>query len=213
MITGDEALYWAKKLLGKEVAEKVSDLIQMITDLTAVVNGKVDKVTGKGLSANDFTNALKTKLDGIESGAQVNTVTGVKGDSETTYKIGNVNITKANIGLSNVDDTSDADKPVSTATQSALDNKLDAADLILFDVVTPSFSSLPQTFYSSYLKSTCNLVGNAVHLSEPNAGDIDWDVTFTNGSLTISGTFHGSTATTARMSIWKPTKTLTLTSS
>jgi phage minor structural protein len=33
---------------------------------------KVDKVTGKGLSTNDFTNALLTKLNGIESGAEVN---------------------------------------------------------------------------------------------------------------------------------------------
>ena len=33
---------------------------------------KVDKVNGKGLSTNDFTNALKTKLDGIAAGAEVN---------------------------------------------------------------------------------------------------------------------------------------------
>ena len=33
---------------------------------------KVDKVTGYGLSQNDFTNTLKTKLAGIEAGAQVN---------------------------------------------------------------------------------------------------------------------------------------------
>ena len=33
---------------------------------------KVDKVSGKGLSQNDFTNALKTKLDGIAAGAEVN---------------------------------------------------------------------------------------------------------------------------------------------
>lgn len=45
----------------------------------------------------------KVKLDGIENGAQKNTVTGVKGDDEATYRVGNVNITKANIGLSNVD--------------------------------------------------------------------------------------------------------------
>jgi hypothetical protein len=37
-----------------------------------VLYDKVDKVSGKGLSTNDFTNALKTKLDGIESGAEVN---------------------------------------------------------------------------------------------------------------------------------------------
>lgn len=33
---------------------------------------KVDKVAGKGLSANDFTDVLKTKLDGIQDGAEVN---------------------------------------------------------------------------------------------------------------------------------------------
>jgi hypothetical protein len=33
---------------------------------------KVDKVEGKGLSTNDFTDALKTKLDNVEAGAEVN---------------------------------------------------------------------------------------------------------------------------------------------
>ena len=33
---------------------------------------KVDKVVGKGLSTNDFTDILKTKLDGIQDGAEVN---------------------------------------------------------------------------------------------------------------------------------------------
>lgn len=50
----------------------------------------------------------KTKLDGVESGAQVNTITGVKGNSETSYRTGNVNITKANIGLGNVENKSSA---------------------------------------------------------------------------------------------------------
>lgn len=44
----------------------------------------------------------KTKLDGIAEGAQVNSVTGVKGDSESAYRIGDVNITKANVGLGSV---------------------------------------------------------------------------------------------------------------
>jgi hypothetical protein len=33
---------------------------------------KVDKVTGKGLSTNDYTTAEKEKLAGIASGAEVN---------------------------------------------------------------------------------------------------------------------------------------------
>ena len=35
-------------------------------------NNKVDKVSGKGLSTNDFTTILKDKLNGIATGAQVN---------------------------------------------------------------------------------------------------------------------------------------------
>lgn len=81
-----------------------------------------------------------------------------------------------------------------------------------FDVVTPSFSSLPQTFYSSELTANCKVVGNAIELSNPDAANDDWAVTFAAGSLTISGTFKGGTATTAKMSIWIPAQTITLSS-
>lgn len=46
--------------------------IKVQDNFTELYNGKVDKITGKGLSENDFTDADKTKLDGIETGAQVN---------------------------------------------------------------------------------------------------------------------------------------------
>ncbi len=39
---------------------------------TELYETKVDKVTGKGLSSNDYTNLEKAKLAGIENGAQVN---------------------------------------------------------------------------------------------------------------------------------------------
>lgn len=76
-------------------------------------------------AAGVMTAADKSKLNAIESGAQKNTVTGVKGNSESSYRTGNINITKTNIGLGNVDNTSDADKPVSTAQQTALNKKVD----------------------------------------------------------------------------------------
>ena len=38
----------------------------------SALDGKVDTVTGKGLSTNDFTDALQTKLNGISAGAEVN---------------------------------------------------------------------------------------------------------------------------------------------
>lgn len=49
-----------------------SENAQAGTAVAQAISTKVDKVTGKGLSANDFTNADKAKLDGIESGAEAN---------------------------------------------------------------------------------------------------------------------------------------------
>jgi hypothetical protein len=49
-----------------------------VTGLTTALDSKVDKVEGKGLSTNDFTNELKTKLDGIQAGAQTNVLESVK---------------------------------------------------------------------------------------------------------------------------------------
>lgn len=90
-------------------------------DMTAALGGKVDKETGRSLMTADE----HTKLNGIEAGAQVNTVTGVKGNAENNYRTGEINISPANIGLGNVDNTSDADKPISTATETALAGKVD----------------------------------------------------------------------------------------
>lgn len=47
-------------------------LKDLINALTTAVGNKVDKVSGKGLSTNDYTTAEKNKLSGIASGAEVN---------------------------------------------------------------------------------------------------------------------------------------------
>lgn len=108
--------------------DNTSDIDKPVSTLQQeALDKKVDKVEGKGLSTEDFTTELKNKLDGVENGAQVNTITGVKGDAESGYRAGNVNITKENIGLENVNNTSDEDKPISIAQQNALDAKLDIA--------------------------------------------------------------------------------------
>ena len=54
------------------VSGKVETLTERVNGLDTAVSNKVDKVAGKGLSENDFTNTLKSKLDGIASGAEVN---------------------------------------------------------------------------------------------------------------------------------------------
>lgn len=50
-----------------------------------------------------FWTKIKDYVDALVTG-----VSGVKGDSETSYRTGNVNITKANIGLGNVENKSSA---------------------------------------------------------------------------------------------------------
>lgn len=45
-----------------------------VAGLTDALAGKVDTEEGKGLSANDFTDTLLEKLNGIEAGAEVNVI-------------------------------------------------------------------------------------------------------------------------------------------
>lgn len=57
---------------GKANAEAINELTTKVASNTNAISGKVDKVSGKGLSTNDYTTAEKTKLSGIASGAEVN---------------------------------------------------------------------------------------------------------------------------------------------
>lgn len=57
---------------GKANAEAINELTTKVASNTNAISGKVDKVSGKGLSTNDYTTTEKTKLSGIASGAEVN---------------------------------------------------------------------------------------------------------------------------------------------
>lgn len=73
-------------------------------------------------TANNFTSTnVEGALAEVMQAAQTGGVTGVKGDAESTYRKGNVNITKANIGLGNVDNTADANKSVASAVKATQD--------------------------------------------------------------------------------------------
>ncbi len=52
-----------------EIAAAINDDANYAGTITSSLATKVDKVSGKALSANDFTNTLKSKLDGIASSA------------------------------------------------------------------------------------------------------------------------------------------------
>ena len=61
---------------------------ELDTAIKSLDTNKVDKVLGKELSTNDFTDDLKSKLDGIAPGAQVNVI--------ETFSIDNVKVDPSN---------------------------------------------------------------------------------------------------------------------
>lgn len=85
-----------------------------IDELNVGINNNKTSINNNANSIN----TINTKLNTVEQGAQKNTVTGVKGSNESSYRTGNINITKASIGLSNVDNVADANKSVKYAESS-----------------------------------------------------------------------------------------------
>lgn len=98
------------------------------TYITNLQANKVDKEDGKNLSTNDYTNKEKEKLNNIESNAQVNLIEKIQKngiDIDIINKMVNLILTKNDVGLDNVDNTSDIDKPLSNAVITELAKKLD----------------------------------------------------------------------------------------
>lgn len=145
-----------KSDVGLGNVDNTSDVNKPVsTAVATALTGKVDKVTGKQLSTEDYTTAEKNKLAGIAAGAQVNTVNSVAG------KTGNVTLVKGDVGLGNVDNTSDANKPVSTATQLALDDKLNLSDIINDTAMVGNSQVNPVTQYAlkHYVQDTITNIG------------------------------------------------------
>ena len=69
----------------------------------------------------------------------------------------NVEITKTDVGLGNVDNTSDADKPISTATQAALDDKVPTS----------------RTVNGHELSVNATLTGSDIPVSESDSTKVD----------------------------------------
>lgn len=116
---------------------------------------KVDKVEGKELSSNDFTDEYKEKLDNFDP-EEVGAVKSVNG------KTGEVVITKADVKLQNVDDTSDMNKPVSTATQAALDEKADKTSV--YNKTSSDNRYLPKNTVSGVIPQTkFSIISDAIN--------------------------------------------------
>lgn len=107
---------------------------------------KVDKIAGKGLSANDFTNEDKAKLEDIESQAQrnrVNSVNGLEGD---------VKITLAGLGFNE----NNFVKPSQTFSREEIIRLIDNVNTAEFKGVFANVGAIPQPYDSNdmYLVGT-----------------------------------------------------------
>jgi chromosome segregation ATPase len=147
----------------------INTLTDSINDLTT---GKQDLISGTNkISASNVSYSssdVSTKLDDLTS--SINT---------TNTNIGN--LTKSSIGLGNCDNTSDTNKPISSATQTALNLKS--------DIDNPSFTTLLTT---PSIKITSGATNNYV-LTSDSQGLASWQAT---QSIQPSSTVVSSYTTT-----------------
>lgn len=83
-------------------------------------------------------------------------------------------------------------------------NKADTVSVIsdVYEVTTPAFSSLPQTFTAQGITAYHTLVVDGyAKFSNPSAQGNDWTVITGENTITIRGIFNGSTATTVTMTL------------
>ena len=109
----------------------------------AVVNNKVDKEDGKGLSTNDYTTTEKSKLAGIAAGAQVNVIESVKVNGvalPVSEKAVNVTVPTGALASKNQVSKSDLD----SALSGELDGKANSDDLAVI-ATTGNVNDLIQT--------------------------------------------------------------------
>lgn len=101
------------------------DLYSQADDKTITIN------QASAFAAGVMSSSDKTKLDGLKSQAEIDTTINNVQNNLTTHINNKANphqVTKEQVGLSNVDNTSDANKPISNATQTALNGKFSATD-------------------------------------------------------------------------------------
>jgi len=173
---------------GTGITKNYNDAANTLTlavDTTAI-QARVTGVSDTEIGYLDgVTSAIQTQLDAKSTASKTETLT----NKTLTSPVINTptGITKSDVGLANVDNTADSAKPVSTATQTALDLKAPLA--------SPTFTGtvvLPSTVNGPGIGTSVNL------LSTTTSGDITLGLAQTTGNVTIGG---GSTRTTGSVLI------------
>ena len=159
--------------ISAQLLSEVNRLLRIINnleaELRAELNKKVDKVNGKGLSTNDFTNELKDKLDSIESGAEVNTIESISVNGiqqEITNKNVNITVPEPDIPTKTSDLINDGDGTSIFTTKDYVDDALDEKqDWLEFN---------PEEIPVSAVTLTGIKDGNKVYVIPQSGQTVDW---------------------------------------
>jgi len=189
-ITGIDTAYWNRKV-------NISDTASMLSNYKTGLNNKVN--------VSDTSSMLDNYRTGLNSKAPINnpTFTGTVSG-----------IDKNMVGLGNVDNTTDANKPISTATQTALNNKLNISDFPLGtttgnmqywngttwvnlapglpgQVISMSATGIPSWSGAAYPTLTTSTISSITPTSANGGGNISSD-----GGATVSarGLVYGTSA-------------------
>lgn len=185
---------------GVYTSEQVDEKLSTKAD-TSSLDGKQDKLTAGAnivisdtneISATDTTYTAGTNVS--ISAANVISATDTKYTAGTNIAISESNeisvtgLTKASVDLGNVDNTSDADKPISDATQTALNAKQDVANLVTSFGVTPSDEKYPSEKLVNDALNQTNQRVTGVENDTKTLSTSKQDKLTAGTNITISGT-------------------------
>ena len=136
-------------LSGKADASTVNAIldgstIDSFADVETALADKVDKVNGKGLSTEDYTTAEKTKLSGIETGADVNVIESITLNGTAVSPDANKNVDLTVITKA-VNDLENYYTKSNTYTKTEVDTLINAITTLNLEVV----QTLPTTDIST----------------------------------------------------------------
>lgn len=117
--------------VNQSTTEAVLNFTTYIQEAQQVGRNTLTITSATTSQAGLMSSSDKTKLDGLKDQAGITAdIDAVQTNLEThiNNKSNPHEVTKDQVGLGNVDNTSDANKPISTATQNALNSKFNASD-------------------------------------------------------------------------------------
>lgn len=171
------------------LADNVYDGLYDQADDKLITINQASSFTAGVMSASD-----KTKLDGLKAQAEIDTsISNVQNNlnAHINNRTNPHRVTKEQIGLDQVDNTSDANKPISNATQTALNDKFSATD---GNALKQRVDNIPELIATDI---TVNSDNDSVNISLDKTSIVDG---------TLSGTtININSATASKAGILVPT--------